>query len=82
MAGETCRYLGHLTKIALVDVSGDAVVRLRHVLADENEGVGRGEQREQFVLLRLVVEDLRFRLSADQKVGGFSALVFDSNDVS
>lgn len=65
--GETCQYLRHLTKIPLVDVSRDALVRLRHVLADENEGVGRGEQREQFILLRLVVQDLRFRLSVDQK---------------
>lgn len=49
-----------------MDVSTDAVVGFLHVLAHEGEGVGRGQQRKQLVLLRLVVEDLGLRLSAGQ----------------
>lgn len=46
-----------------MDVSTDAVVGLFHVLANKGEGVGHGQQREQLVLLRLVVEDLGLWLS-------------------
>lgn len=56
--------LGQFAEVALVDVSGDAVVGLAHVLADKREGVGGGQQREELVLLRLVVQNLGLWLSA------------------
>lgn len=61
------RYLWQLAEVALADVSTDAVVGVRHVLADEGEGVSRGQQREQLVLLRLVVQDLGLWFSVGQR---------------
>lgn len=34
-------YLGQLAKVSLADVSGDAIIRVLHVLAHKGEGVGR-----------------------------------------
>jgi len=64
---EVRQYLRHLCEVALVDVPGDAVVGVRHVLAGEQEGVGCGQQREQLVLLGLVVQDLGLRFSGEGK---------------
>lgn len=43
------------------------MVRLLHILANKREGVGHSEQREELVLLCLVVEDLRLWLTVEQK---------------
>lgn len=50
-----------------MDVSTDAVVGLLHVLTHEGEAVGRRQDREQLVLLRLVVEDLGLWLPEGQE---------------
>lgn len=60
MAGQ---YLRHLAEVSLVDVFSNAVVGLPHVLTNKSEGIGCGQQREQLVLLCLIVEDLRLWLS-------------------
>jgi len=66
------QYLGQLTEVPLVDVSTDAVVGLSHILANKREGIGHRQQREQLVLLSLVIEDLRLRLSVGHKHTGWS----------
>lgn len=66
------QYLRQFTEIPLVDVSSDAVVGLLHILADKSEGIGRSQQREKLILLRLVVEDLGLWLSVRQKYTGLS----------
>lgn len=66
------QYLRQFTEVPLVDVSADAVVGLLHVLANKSEGIGRSKQREQLVLLRLVVEDLGLWLSVGQKHPGLT----------
>lgn len=57
------QYLRHLAEVSLVDVFSNAVVGLPHVLANKSECIGCGQQREQLVLLCLIVEDLRLWLS-------------------
>lgn len=57
------QYLRHLAEVSLVDVFSNAVVGLPHILANKSEGIGCGQQREQLVLLCLIVEDLRLWLS-------------------
>ena len=66
------RYLGQFTEIPLVDVSGDAVVCLLHILADKSEGIGCSQQREELVLLCLVVQDLGLWFSVGKKYTGLS----------
>ena len=63
-------YLGQLTEVPVADVPGDAVVRLVHVLAHKVEGVGRGQQRKQLVLLGLVVQDLGLWFPGERRGGG------------
>lgn len=64
---EVRQYLRHLCEVALGDVPGDAVVGVCHALSGEQEGVGRGQQWEQLVLLGLVVQDLGLRFSGESK---------------
>lgn len=66
------QYLGQLTEVPLVDVSTDAVVGLSHVLANKREGIGHGQQRQQLVLLCLVIKDLRLWVSVGHKRTGWS----------
>ena len=66
------QYLGQFTEVPLVDVATDAVVGLLHVLANKSEGIGRGQQRKELVLLRLVVEDLGLGLSVEHKHTGLT----------
>lgn len=71
-------YLWQLSKIPPVDLCVDALVGVCHVLSDEGEGVGHGQQREQLVLLRLVVQNLRLWLSGKKKkrVGSNNKVIF------
>lgn len=60
----TCsQYLRQFAEVPSVDVPTDALIGLAHILTDKSEGVGHSQQREQLVLLRLVVKDLGLRLS-------------------
>lgn len=59
-------YLWQLTKVPRMDVTTDADVGLFHILANKRKGVGRSQQREQLVLLRLIVQDLGLWLSEDR----------------
>lgn len=52
------QYLRQFTEVTIIDVSSDAVVRLLHILANKVESIGRRQQREQLVLLGLIVQDL------------------------
>lgn len=62
------KYLWQFTEVASVDVSTDALVGVLHVLAHISECIGSSQQREQLVLLGLVVQDLGLRVSVWDKV--------------
>lgn len=62
------KYLWQFTEVPGIDVSTYALVGVLHVLTHVREGVGRSQQREELVLLGLVVQDLRLGVSAGQKV--------------
>lgn len=64
------QYLRQFTEVPLIDVFIDAVVSLCHILADKSEGISHSQQREQLVLLRLVVKDLGLWLSVGPKHTG------------
>lgn len=57
------QYLWQFAKVPRGDVSTDALVGLLHILTNKREGIGHSQQREQLVLLRLVVKDLGLWLS-------------------
>lgn len=57
-------YLRQFIEVPLADVSSDAVVGLVHILANKSKGIGSSQQREQLVLLRLIVKNLGLWLSA------------------
>lgn len=58
------KYLWQFTEIPGIDVPADALVGVPHVLTHIGECIGSGQQREELVLLGLVVQDLRLWLSA------------------
>lgn len=60
------KYLWQFTEVPSVDVSTDALVGVTHVLTHISECIGSSQQREQLVLLGLVVQDLRLRVSVGQ----------------
>lgn len=60
------KYLWQFTEVPSVDVSTDAPVGVLHVLTHISECIGSSQQREQLVLLGLVVQDLRLRVSVGQ----------------
>lgn len=60
------KYLWQFTEVPSVDVSTDALVGVMHVLTHISESIGSSQQREQLVLLGLVVQDLRLRVSVGQ----------------
>lgn len=73
------KYLWQFTEVPSVDVSTDALVGVMHVLTHISERIGSSQQREQLVLLGLVVQDLRLRVSVGQ--GSTSKVNFRSRTV-
>lgn len=61
-------HLRHFTEVSHADISSDALVGFPNVLSHESESIGHGQQREEFILLRLEVQDLGLWLSAGQKL--------------
>lgn len=57
------QYLWQFAEVPCGDVSTDALVGLLHIPTNKCEGIGHSQQREQLVLLRLVVKDLGLWLS-------------------
>lgn len=60
------KYLWQFTEVPGIDVSTDALVGVLHVLTHISESIGSSQQREELVLLGLVVQDLGLRVSAGQ----------------
>lgn len=58
--GAVNTYLGQFTQIPLANVLVNPVVGLLHVCTDKLEGIGRGQEGEEFILLGLKIQNLWF----------------------
>ncbi len=59
-------YLRQPFSISLLDFINDGKVCILHVFSSKPVGIGRGYERQQLVLLGLVIQDLRFPLPTGQ----------------
>lgn len=59
------KYLWQFTEVPGSDVPTYALVGVLHVLTYISECIGSSQQREELVLLGLVVHNLRLRVSAE-----------------
>lgn len=57
---KVCPYLGQLTQVALANALINSKVGLLHVSSYKVEGVGSGQQWEEFILLGLKIQNLWF----------------------
>lgn len=57
---KVCPYLGQLTQVPLANARINSKIGLLHVPSYKLEGVGSGQQWEEFILLGLKIQNLWF----------------------